>query len=148
MAHTYTNVIIHVVFSTQGRIRSLTIERREEIIKYVASLIREKGGVVIIINGIDDHLHLLFELPPTISLSEIMKFVKSNSSRWFKERFNKPFAWQKGFGAFSVSRSGVTAVTNYIRDQEKHHSNRDFEQEFKLLLDKNGVIYDEEYLWK
>ena len=77
-----------------------------------------------------------------------MRFVKANSSRWMKERFRKPFAWQKGFGAFSVSRSNVDAVAKYIRDQEAHHRKFDFKAEFVTLLDKNGVDYDDRYLWE
>jgi putative transposase len=148
MAHTYTNLIFHVVFATQGRIGSLTPERRPEVFAYITALVKEKGGRVIIINGVEDHLHMLLVLPPDVSLSDVMKFAKANSSRWFKQRFSVAFAWQKGFGAFTVSRSGVDAVANYIRDQELHHQHRDFQEEFVVLLEKSGVEFDAEYLWK
>lgn len=81
-------------------------------------------------------------------IHELMKFVKANSSRWMKHRFGKPFAWQKGFGAFSVSRSGVSAVAKYIRDQEIHHRKMDYRNEFVSFLLKNQVDFDEEVLWK
>ncbi|MBL8183211.1 MAG: transposase, partial [Blastocatellia bacterium] len=87
-------------------------------------------------------------LPPSVALSDVMRFVKANSSKWFKERFKVAFAWQTGFGAFSVSRSGVKKVSEYIRDQEIHHQKRDIREEFILLLDKNGVDFDVDHLWK
>ncbi|MBE7517290.1 MAG: IS200/IS605 family transposase [Chloracidobacterium sp.] len=148
MAHTYTNLIYHVVFSTEGHIRSLTKERRAELFAYLAALIKEKKGLPLIINGVEDHVHLLFELPPSVALSDVMRFLKANSSRWFKERFEIPFAWQTGFGAFSVSRSVVPKVSDYIRDQEEHHKKRGFRAEFIALLNKSGVDIDEDDLWK
>ena len=121
---------------------------KQELYAYIAGLIKEKGGKLIVISGIEDHIHILIALPPDISVSDIMKFVKANSSRWMKQRFGKPFSWQKGFGAFSVSRSNVDAVSKYIREQEIHHRKLDFQKEFLLLLNKSGVEYDAEYLWK
>jgi putative transposase len=103
---------------------------------------------VIIINGVSDHVHLLILLPPDLSVSDAMKFAKANSSRWMKQRFKAPFAWQKGFGAFSVSRSAVPAVARYIGDQEAHHTKMDLKAEFITLLKKNEVDFDEEFLWR
>jgi len=148
MAHTYTNLIFHIVFSTGGHVKLLTKERRAELFAYMAALVKEKGGKPLMINGVEDHVHMLIELPSTIALSDLMRFVKANSSRWFKQRFNMKFAWQTGFGAFTVSRSGVKAVSQYIRDQEQHHQSRDFRSEFITLLQKNEIEFDEEYLWK
>ncbi len=148
MSHTYTSLVYHVVFSTKGHIKSFKKERRAELFAYLAALIKEKGGKAIIINGVDDYVHLLFELPPSVALSDVMRFVKANSSKWYKKRFSVAFAWQTGFGAFCVSRSGVKKVFEYIRDQEVHHQKRDLREEFILLLDKNGVDFDKEYLWK
>lgn len=113
----------------------------------MGGLIKELKGLPIIINGVEDHVHLLILLPPNVSVSDAMRFVKANSSRGIKERFAKPFAWQKGFGSFSVSRSSADAVAKYICDQEIHHNKFDFKTEFVSLLDKNGVDYDEQYLW-
>ena len=101
-----------------------------------------------IINGVADHVHLLLLLPPGMSVSEAMKFVKANSSRWMKQRFGEPFAWQKGFGAFSVSRSRVPAVSRYIADQEVHHAKMDFKTEFLSLLKRNEVDFDEGFVWR
>lgn len=121
---------------------------KPELYAYIGGLIKQKGGKLLIINGISDHVHMLIALPPDISVSDAMKFAKANSSRWMKQRFGKPFAWQKGFGAFTVSRSNVDAVAKYIKDQEIHHRKLDFHKEFVLLLNKNGVEYDPEYFWK
>src|SRR5437868_10166615 len=143
MAHTYTNLLFHVVFSTKDRQSLIIGELRHQLYAYMASLIKEKTGKPFIINGIADHVHLLFALPPNVCLSDVMRFVKANSSRWAAERFDSGFAWQKGFGAFSVSRSAVDAVSKYIRDQEIHHRTMDFRSEFKTLLDRNDVEYDE-----
>ena len=91
---------------------------------------------------------MLILLPPNVSVSDAMRFIKANSSRWMKERFGKPFVWQKGYGAFGVSRSNVDSVAKYIRDQEEHHRKFDFKTEFVSLLKKNDVDYDDRYLWE
>ena len=148
MSHTHTNLVYHIVFSTQGHLPLLTKEVRPELFAYMGGLVKEKKGKPHIINGVDDHGHLLLGLPPDVSVSDSMRFVKANSSRWMKERFGKPFAWQKGFGAFSVSRSNADAVAKYIRDQEEHHRKFDFKSEYVSLLEKNGVEFDDKYLWK
>ena len=121
MSHTHTNLLIHIVF-------------------------KELKGKPIIINGMSDHVHMLILLPPNVSPSDAMRFIKANSSRWVKERFGTKFAWQKGFGAFSVSRSNVDAVVKYIKNQEQHHGRSDFKTELVSLLEKNGVEYDAQYL--
>jgi len=114
----------------------------------LGALIKEMKGKPILINGMTDHVHMLILLPPNVSLSDVVKFIKANSSRWMKQRFAKPFSWQKGFGAFSVSRSAVPAVSRYIREQETHHSKMDLRTEYLALLKKNEVDFDEEFLWK
>ena len=148
MSHTYSNLVYHIVFSTQGHLPLITNEIKAELYAYMGGLVNELNGRPLIIDGIADHVHMLIVLPPNVSVSDAMRFVKANSSRWMKERFGKPFAWQKGFGVFSVSRSGVDAVAKYIRDQEIHHAKFDFRTEFVSLLEKNGVDYDEKYLWE
>src|SRR5690242_11181390 len=110
MSRTHTNLLIHVVFATQGRLPLITGEIKAELFRYLGGLVKELKGKAIIVNGVDDHVHMLILLPPNVSLSDAMRFVKANSSRWVAEKFGKKFAWQKGFGAFSVSRSKVDAV--------------------------------------
>ncbi|HMO82143.1 MAG TPA: IS200/IS605 family transposase [Pyrinomonadaceae bacterium] len=147
MSHTHTNLLTHIVFSTQGFLPLITSEMKRELFAYMGGLVKELKGKPIIINGMSDHVHLFVLLPPNVSISDAMRFLKANSSRWVKERFGKKFAWQKGFGAFSVSRSNADAVAKYIRDQERHHKGFDLKTEFVSLLNKNGVDYDERYLW-
>ena len=146
MSHTHTNLLIHIVFSTQGYMPLITSEIKHELFAYLGGLVKELKGKPIIINGMSDHVHMLILLPPNVSPSDAMRFIKANSSRWVKERFGTKFAWQKGFGAFSVSRSNVDAVVKYIKNQEQHHGRSDFKTELVSLLEKNGVEYDAQYL--
>lgn len=148
MAHTYTHQLFHIVFSTQGRLPLITKGVQEELYRYIGGLAKELKGRLIAIGGMADHLHVLIELPPSVSTSDAMRFIKANSSRWITQRYGKPFAWQKGFGSFTVSRSGVDAVVAYIENQEEHHARRDFREEFVRMLRNNGVEYDENFLWK
>jgi REP element-mobilizing transposase RayT len=147
MSHTHTNLLTHIVFRTQGHLPLITSEIMNELFAYMGGLVKELKGKPIIINGMTDHVHMLILLPPNISISDAMRFVKSNSSRWVKERFGKQFAKQKGFGARRVSRSNVDAVAKYIKNQEQHHKGFDFKTEFVSLLDKNDVSYDVRDLW-
>ena len=124
----------------------ITSEIKHELFAYLGGLVKELKGKPIIINGMSDHVHMLILLPPNVSPSDAMRFIKANSSRWVKERFGTKFAWQKGFGAFSVSRSNVDAVVKYIKNQEQHHGRSDFKTELVSLLEKNGVEYDAQYL--
>ena len=121
---------------------------KTELYAYLGGLIKELKGKPLKINGMSDHLHILMALPPTIDIAEAMRFIKANSSKWMSERFGRPFEWQKGYGAFSVSRSGMDAVVKYIENQAEHHKKFDFRTEFLALLKKYEVEFDEQYLWK
>lgn len=110
---------------------------------------RELKGRAHAINGMPDHVHMLVSLPPTISISEALGFIKVNSSGWVHQKWpDSPFAWQLGYGAFSVSKSQVPAVTKYIRNQEQHHRKFTYKQEFLDLLRKHDIPYDERYVWE
>lgn len=148
MSHTYTNLLTHFVFSTKDRLELITKNTKTELYAYLGGLTKELKGKPLIINGMPEHIHLLISLPPTVSISDAMKFLKANSSKWMGERFGKPFAWQIGYGAFSVSRSQVDAVIKYIQNQEEHHKRFDFREEFLKLLKSHEVEFDEKYLWK
>ncbi len=148
MSHTYTNLLTHIVFSTKERLPLITNEIKPELFAYIGGLVKELKGKPIIINGMSDHIHLLALLPQTISIAEAMRFIKANSSKWITQKFGKPFEWQKGYGAFSVSRSGVSGVVEYIQNQEEHHRKFDFKTEFISFLRKNEVEYDENYFWR
>src|SRR2546423_15615106 len=109
MSHTYTNLLSHVVFSTKDRRPLIDAEMKPRLLGYINGIVNESGGKVLSLNSMPDHMHMLWELPPTASLSDSMRLVKTNSSRWVHETWGplKPFGWQTGYGAFSVSRSNV-----------------------------------------
>jgi putative transposase len=148
MSHTYTNLITHNVFSTKDRVGLIDYKIQPELHAYLGGLVKELKGKPIKINGMNDHVHILASLPPTVSTADAMRFIKANSSKWVTEKFKRPFEWQKGYGAFSVSRSGMEAVVSYIENQVEHHQKRDFRGEFLSLLRKYEVEFDENYLWK
>jgi len=116
---------------------------------YLGGIIREIGGVALCINGMADHVHILVRMPSTHSIADVARLVKTNSSRWVHERWPKfrNFEWQAGYGAFSVSESGIDAVRAYILHQQQHHASRSFKEEFVVFLKKNHLPVDERYLW-
>jgi REP-associated tyrosine transposase len=118
--------------------RSLRLSRRHY---------REMRGTALIINGTADHVHMLIRIRPAQAAAEVARVVKSNSSRWAREKWNNCFAWQTGYGAFSVSESNVPAVSRYIAGQEEHHKKRNFQEEYVAFLTKNKIAYDERYIW-
>ncbi len=148
MSHTYTNLLTHFVFRTKDSMNLITNEIKPELYAYMGGLTKELKGKPLAINGMLDHVHLLVSLPPTVSASDAMQFIKANSSKWVSEKFGNPFGWQIGYGAFSVSRSNVDAVVKYIQNQEEHHQKYDFKEEFLKLLRSHEVDFDEKYLWK
>jgi putative transposase len=149
MSHTYSNLLSQVIFSTKDRKPLIDAEMKPRLLGYINGIVGESGGKVLSLNAVTDHLHMLWELPPTSSLSDSMRVLKTNSSRWVHETWEsqKPFAWQTGYGAFSVSRSNLSAVANYIEEQESHHRRRTFQEEFIELLVKHGIDYDPKYVF-
>jgi putative transposase len=149
MAGTYTKLYYHIVFSTKHRKPFIRADFEAELHKYVAGIIRNLGGSCIEINGTADHVHILALLAPKLALSDVLRDIKANSSRWIHEKFPKllDFAWQDGFSAFSVSTSQVPEVLAYITNQKDHHLERDFKAELLALLQRHGVEYDERYIW-
>lgn len=144
MSHTYSNLLSHVVFSTKDRKPLIDAEMKPRLLGYVNGIVRESGGRILSLNSMPDHMHMLWELPPSASLSDSMRVVKTNLSRWVHEMWGsqKPFGWQTGYGAFSVSRWNLSAVAKYIEEQESHHHQRTFREEFVELLVKHGIDYD------
>ena len=149
MSHTYTNLLTHVIFSTKDRRPDLGPDLRPSVFAYVGGIVRELGGTALAVNGPEDHLHALIVLPANVSLADAMRVVKTNSSRWIHEKWpqRKAFAWQTGYGAFSVSRSNVDDVVRYIENQEEHHRTVSFQDEFLAFLKRHGVSYDPRYVW-
>ncbi len=149
MAGTYTKLFYHVVFSTKHRQEFITPAIEEDLHKYIAGIVRGIGGSCVAINGMPDHMHLLVILPPKTALSDALREIKANSSKWVHE--SKPalakFGWQDGFAAFTVSKSAAEPVREYIRDQKLHHRGRDFQGELRELLARHEIEFDERYIW-
>jgi putative transposase len=136
-----------MIFSTHGRRALIKSDFRADLFAYLGGIIREMGGTALIVNGTTDHVHMLVRIRPAQSSAQIARVVKANSSRWVHEKWDSEFAWQTGYGVFSVSASNVAAVTKYITGQEGHHRKHSFQEEFVAFLKKNNVAYDERYIW-
>lgn len=146
VSHTYSSNLVHCVFSTKGRGDLIAADIRERLYAYVFGIGKNVGIRILAVGGTANHIHLLIALPAKCPLSFAVRDLKANSSRWMKQREAR-FCWQEGFGAFSVSPSQVTAVTEYIRNQVAHHQKRNFEEEFLLLLKKSGMEYDSQHVF-
>jgi len=150
MANTYTQIYIHIVFAVEGRQNLISPEHNDELQKYITGIVTAQNQKLIAINNMPDHLHLLVGLRPDSSLSDLVRDIKANSSRFINEKHwvNGRFSWQEGFGAFSHSRSQLDDVIRYIQDQQKHHTKQTFRDEYVALLEKFGVEYDNRYIFK
>ncbi len=141
MAHRYPNILIHYVFSTKERRDLISEEMLPKLWKYFAGIGRNHGISVLAAGGISNHSHLLIALPPDMSVAKAVQVLKANSSRWLREH-GLDFAWQEGYGAFSVSSSNKDAVTKYIEHQVDHHRKRSYESEFEAMLLRSGIAFD------
>lgn len=150
MANTYSQINIHAVFTVQGRENLLKKEFREKVLEYISDTMRSIGLIPLAVNGIEDHVHIFYELTPNISVSKALQEIKSNSSKWINEQGLVPgkFQWQKGFGAFSYSRSQRNKVIQYIKDQENHHSNITFREEYLRFLAQFEIEFNKNYLFE
>jgi REP-associated tyrosine transposase len=146
MPHTYAQNVIHIVFSTKDRRKTISKEFQPRMWAYVAGICKNDGIFVHSIGGTDDHIHLLIQVPPSLSLAKAILAIKSNSSRWANDEGQK-FAWQQGYAAFSVSSSNVPAVVRYIETQEAHHRRMTFDAEFAVLLKKHGIEFDPNFVF-
>ncbi|MGA7685939.1 MAG: IS200/IS605 family transposase [Terriglobales bacterium] len=147
VAHTGSNIVLHFIFSTKGRRALIGDDLRPHLFAYLGGIIREMRGTALIVNGTADHVHMLVRIRPAQSTADVMRVVKANSCRWVHEKWKMKFAWQTGYGVFSVSESNVPTVSRYIAEQEKHHRKKTFQEEYVAFLKKNHVAYDERYLW-
>jgi putative transposase len=150
MANTYSQINIQCVFAVKGRENVIYKNFREELFKYMSGILKNNNAFPLAIGGWKDHVHVFFELPPTLCVSDLMRDLKANSSKWIKEnKFVKgKFQWQEGFGAFSYSRSQRHQVINYIINQEKHHSKKTFKEEYLELLRNFEIEFKEEYIFE
>ncbi|MGH9671282.1 MAG: IS200/IS605 family transposase [Terriglobales bacterium] len=146
MAHSYCNNFVHVVFSTKERKPLIPAERLEKLWAYFAGIARNHNLTLLAAGGTENHAHLLFALEATVPLAKAVQTFKANSSRWVREH-GIDFAWQEGYGAFSVSASQAPKVKEYIRNQAKHHRRRSFEEEFVELLKRSGIPYDPKFVF-
>jgi putative transposase len=142
-----SKVLVHLVFSTKHRTRSLTSELRAELYPYLGSILRDQGCVPVQIGGVEDHIHLLLGMSRTMTLAHIVEKVKIPATKWLKSKGLLDFSWQNGYGVFSVGHREMDQVVNYIRSQEEHHKHVSFQEEFRALLTEAGVQFDEKYVW-
>ena len=149
MANSYTSLHIHVVFSTKDRERILDQKIRSELWPYMGGIAKENRMIPIAVGGVEDHSHLLLCIPPALSVSRGVQIIKTGSSRWLHENFriHRYFAWQVGYGAFTVSPGRVAHTIDYIQNQETHHQQTTFQEEYLKFLKESGVVFDERYLW-
>jgi REP element-mobilizing transposase RayT len=149
MAGTYSQIYIQIVFAVQGRQNLLQKAWRDEVFKYMAGIIKNKGQKTIIVNGVEDHVHVFVGLKPSMTLSDLVRDIKNNSSNFINDRKWIPgkFCWQEGYGAFSYGHSQIESVYSYILNQEKHHAKQNFKDEYVDFLKKFDIEYDAKYLF-
>jgi REP element-mobilizing transposase RayT len=149
MANTYSNIFFHIVFSTKGRNDWITPDIEDRVWAYIGGIARKHEITALQIGGTDNHCHALTTSKPVHSPSQIAQWLKGESSKWIHETFPylSKFAWQDGFGVFSVSKSNVPDVIKYIHGQREHHAKQTFEDEYVAMLKKHGIDYDDRYLF-
>lgn len=149
MANTYTQLYTHVVFAVKGRANLISPKWKEELYKYITGIVTNKSQKMMIINGMPDHVHILIGLKPDCNLSDLVRDIKANSSKWINEKkwVTGKFEWQNGFGAFSVSSSLIQTVVNYIQNQEEHHRQKTFREEYIDFLNAYQIDFKPEYIF-
>ena len=150
MANTYTQIHIHTVFAVKKRTGLIQKEWKDELYKYITGIIQTHDHKLLAINGMPDHLHIFFGMRPIQSLSDLMQDIKGRSSKWINEKkfIEEKFEWQEGYGAFSYSKSHVAKVVRYVQNQEAHHREITFTEEYQKFLEKFEIEYDERYIFK
>lgn len=149
MANTYTQLFVHIIFSTKGREKVLLKDFREELYKYISGILDHKNQKPFAVNGAIDHIHILVGIEPNISVSDLVRDIKHSSTNFIKEKnfIKHKFNWQKGYGAFTYSKSQIDSVVKYIMNQEGHHKQKSFEEEYLEFLKKFDVDYDSKYVF-
>lgn len=150
MPQSLSDVNLHLIFSTKDRYPFLDDNIRDKMHRYLATICRDLNSVCHKVGGVSDHVHVVTSLPRTLSQSKLLEEIKKKSSKWIKgiddAKYGK-FSWQAGYGAFSVSRSNLDDVISYVANQEEHHRNRSFQEEYRAFLAKHKVELDERYVW-
>lgn len=149
MSQSLASILIHIIFSTKNRQPFILPEIRKDLYDYIVGIARSCESHVHEIGGIEDHVHLLISLPRTLALCKILEEIKKGSSKWIKTKgsFFNDFAWQNGYGAFSIGQSNYENVRTYIQNQQEHHKKIAFQDEYRAILKKYHIIYDEKYVW-
>lgn len=150
MAGTYSQIYIQVVFAVKGRQNLIARSWQEEINKYISGIITQKEQKSIIVNGMPDHIHAFIGLKPSMRISDLVRDIKNNSSKFINQQgyVNGKFSWQEGFGVFSYSHSHIERVYNYILNQEEHHKRKTFKSEYLEMLKKFEIEFREEYVFQ
>jgi putative transposase len=148
MANTYTQILYHVVFSTKNRAAAIQLDRREDMYAYIWGIHKRLKCTLYRIGGVEDHVHLLTSLPPTMTLSSYIEKIKTGSTNWIRRERVYPQwpGWQDGYGAFTIAWADRLAVIEYIKNQPEHHRQVTWQDEYRALLEKAGVTFDERYL--
>ena len=149
MPQSLSSILVHLVFSTKNREAYITSTIEPELYPYLASIFRALKSPSLTIDGTSDHVHILFALGRMITVAQLVEEIKTESSKWIKTKGSefKSFHWQKGYGAFSIGQSNVTALKRYIRNQKLHHERLTFQTEYRAFLKRYQIDYDERYVW-
>ena len=150
MANSYTQLYVQIIFSPRGRQNLIHNRIKNDIYKYIVGIIKKKNQKPMIINGMPDHVHIFLGFSPDIAISDLVRDIKSNSTNFINDNKLIPgkFSWQRGFGAFTYSKSQVSRVVRYIKNQEEHHRRKTFKEEYLELLEKFSVEYKKQYLFE
>ena len=149
MANTFSQIYIHAVFAVKSRENLINNNWKDELYKYICGIVNNNQQKVYAINGVPDHVHILVSIKPNLLLSDLIRDIKSSSSKWInsKQLVKRKFYWQEGFGSFSVSQSQLDKVIGYIDNQEVHHQKLSFKKEYIGLLESYKIVYDEKYIF-
>ena len=147
MPHTYVSDLVHCVFPTKQRRKLIRAETQSELWSFIGGIARKNGFKALIVGGTEDHVHILLSLAAAMPLAKAVQLLKGSSSRWMNENQAKGFAWQEGYGAFTLGVSQKSRTIDYIKRQAEHHRKRSFEEEFLAFLKKHAIDYDPKYVW-
>ena len=147
MPQSLAKVNVHIVFTTKYGQRLIGEDIRKELHSYIIGVLSNLGSFTYELYANPDHIHILCTLPRTITMADLVSKIKTSSSKWMKHKGIPDFFWQDGYGIFSVSASQITSVKKYIQNQPQHHHTGDFKDEFRLFFIKNGIEFDERYVW-
>jgi REP element-mobilizing transposase RayT len=149
MPQSLSKLIVHIIFSTKDREPWLDSKVRPRMHAYLATICRDVGTEFVHVGGVADHVHIVTMLPRTLSQAQLIEQIKKTSSKWIKavDTRYRTFVWQRGYGAFSVSPSQLEGVLRYVKEQPEHHRTHTFQEEYRALLRKHGIDFDERYVW-